>query len=288
MKVYISVDIEGVAGVVDQAQGSPPGIDYARGRRLMTGEAAAAVRGALAAGATEVWVSDGHGGNGMRNIIIEDLPEDCWLISGDSRPMGQIDGLDGSFAALALVGYHTRHGLSGVLDHTINGRVVYDLKLNGRPVGEADLNAAIAGHLGVPVVFVSGDHKLIGEVGKTLPWAEGVVVKEAIGRHASKAMHPHRACRAIEDGLTRALGKLGQARPFEIGTPVAADLTFKYTTMADSAARLPGAKRLTDLSIRLAAPDAPAVFPQIMAAIQLAGFSMGAPMKLGGAVAPGT
>lgn len=288
MKVYISVDVEGVAGIVDQAQGSAPGLDYARGRRLMTREAAAAVRGALAAGATEVWVSDGHGANGMRNILIEDLPLDCWLISGDGRPMGQVEGLDGSFAALALVGYHTRHGVSGVLDHTINGRVVYDLTLNGQPVGEAELNAAVAGHLGVPVVFVSGDHALIREVGTSLPWAEGVAVKEAIGRHASRAMHPERACRAIEDGVARALGRVGQARLFEIGTPVASDVTFKYTTMADSAARLPGAQRVSDLTIRLTAPDAVAAFPLIMAAIQLGGFSMAAPMKLGGGGAPGT
>ena len=288
MKIYISVDIEGVAGVVDQAQASPPGIDYTRGRRLMTQEAAAAVRGALAAGASEVWVSDGHGGNGMRNIIIEDLPPDCWLISGDTRPMGQVEGLDGSFAAVAMVGYHTRHGVTGVLNHTINGRAVYDLSLNGRPAGEAELGAAVAGHLGVPVVFVSGDDRLIREVAKTLPWAEGVAVKEAIGRHASKAMHPERACRAIEEGMARALARMGQARPFDVGKPVAADLTFKYTTMADSAARLPGAVRTSDLAIRLQAPDAVAASPLIRTAIQLAGFSMAAPMKLGEGGAPGT
>jgi len=287
MKVYISVDVEGVAGIVDQAQGSLPGIDYARGRRLMTQEAAAAVRGALAAGASDVWVSDSHGANGMRNILIEDLPEDCWLISGDTRPLGQVEGLDGTFAALALVGYHTRHGLSGVLDHTISGRVVYELTLNGRPVGEVGLNAAVAGHLGVPVVLVSGDHKLAGEVAELLPWTERITVKEAIGRHASRAMHPHRACQAIEEGVRRALGRLGEMRPFEIGKPVVADLTFKYTTMADAAARLSGAERVRDLTIRLAAPDAVALYPQIMAAIDLGSLSMAAPMRLGATAAPG-
>ena len=134
MKVYISVDIEGVAGIVDRAQASLPGIDYERGRRLMTQEAAAAVRGALAGGATEVLVSDSHGSNGSRNIIVEDLPQECWLISGDSRPMAQVEGLDRSFAAVALVGYHTRHGLSGVLDHTFSAREVYRIKTQ-RPRG---------------------------------------------------------------------------------------------------------------------------------------------------------
>jgi D-amino peptidase len=281
MKVYISVDIEGVAGIVDRAQGSLPGIDYERGRRLMTQEAAAAVRGALAAGASEIWVSDSHGSNGMRNIIIEDLPHDCWLISGDSRPMGQIEGLDGSFGALAMVGYHTRHGLSGVLDHTISGREVYELRLNGRPVGEVGLNAAVAGHFGVPVVLVSGDHKLAGEVAEILPWTEFVTVKHAIGRHASKALHPSKAREAIEAGLTRALGRLPQMKPFVLERPLKADLTFKSTAMADAAAGMPGAERTADLSVRLGAPDAPALYRVIMTAIHLGGHAVSAPMKMG-------
>ncbi len=287
MRVYISVDMEGVAGIVDRAQGSLPGIDYQRGRRLMTQEAAAAVRGALTAGATDVWVSDSHGSNGMRNIIIEDLPADCWLISGDSRPMGQIEGLDGSFAALALVGYHTRHGLSGVLDHTISAREIYDLRLNGQPVGEVGLNAAVAGHLGVPVILVSGDHKLAGEVAETIPWAERVIVKEAIGRHASRAMHPQRACQAIEQGLTHELGRLDQMRVFEINRPVSADITFKFSSMADAATHVAGAKRMNDLTIRITAPDAVAVYPLIMSAVHLGGFAVAAPMKLGALTPPG-
>ena len=281
MKVYISVDMEGVAGIVDRAQGSLPGIDYERGRRLMTQEAAAAVRGALAAGATDVWVSDSHGSNGSRNIIVEDLPPDCWLISGDSRPMVQVEGLDRSCAALAMVGYHTRHGLSGVLDHTFSAREVYELKLNGRVVGEVGLNAAVAGHLGVPVILVSGDNKLAGEVAEILPWTERVVVKDAIGRHASKAMHPQRARAAIEDGVKRALGRLKDMKPFDIGKPVRADLAFKHTSMADAAAGMPGVERVNDMTVRLTAPDAIALYPLIVTAIHLGGHAVSAPMKLG-------
>ncbi|MGH2405558.1 MAG: M55 family metallopeptidase [bacterium] len=281
MKVYISVDIEGVAGIVDRAQASLPGIDYERGRRLMTQEAAAAVRGALAGGATEVWVSDSHGSNGSRNIIVEDLPLDCWLISGDSRPMMQVEGLDKSFAALALIGYHTRHGFSGVLDHTISGREVFELKLNGRPVGEVGLNAAVAGHMGVPVVLVSGDNRLATEVAEILPWTERVVVKEAIGRHASKAVHPSRARQAIEDGLKLALGRLREMKPFVVDKPVKADLTFKHTSMADAAAHMPGVERATDVTVRIAAPDAITLYPVLMTAIHLGGHAVSAPMKLG-------
>jgi D-amino peptidase len=281
VKTYISVDMEGVAVIVDLAQGSLPGIDYDRGRRLMTQEAAAAVRGALAGGATEVWVSDSHGSNGMRNIIVEDLPRDCWLISGDSRPMGQIEGLDGSFAALAMIGYHTRHGLSGVLDHTISGREVYELKLNGRPVGEVGLNAAVAGHLGVPVVLVSGDHKLQQEVAEILPHAAYVTVKYAIGRHASKAMHPTRARQAIEEGMRAAVGRARAIAPFVIEKPVRAELTFKHTSMADAASGMAGVDRASDLAIRITAADAPAAYVQIMTAIHLGGHAVAAPMKSG-------
>lgn len=288
MKVYISVDIEGVAGIVDRAQASLPGIDYERGRRLMTQEAAAAVRGALAGGATEVWVSDSHGSNGSRNIIVEDLPQECWLISGDSRPMAQVEGLDSSFTAVALVGYHTRHGLSGVLDHTFSAREVFELKLNGRAVGEVGLNASVAGHLGVPVVLVSGDHKLAGEVAEILPWTERVVVKDAIGRHASKAMHPQRARQAIEDGLKRALGRLKEMKVFEIGKPVRADLAFKHTSMADAAVGMPGVERIGDMTVRITAPDAVALYPLIVTAIHLGGHAVSAPMKLGTMSPPGS
>lgn len=274
MKVYISVDIEGVAGIVDRQQGSHPGIDYERGRRLMTQEGAAAVRGALAAGAQTVYVSDSHGSNGSRNMIIEDLPPDCWLISGTNRPLGQVEGLDSSFAALAMVGYHTRAGLSGVLDHTISMAVVYDLKLNGRPVGEVGLNAAVAGHIGVPVALVSGDDRLAAEVEEILPWAERVVVKEAIGRHASVSLHPQRARAAVEEGMQRALGRIRDMRLFEIGKPVKADLTFKYSSMADAAGRIPGVERLSDIAVRITGPTAVDVYPVIMAAIQIGGLTV--------------
>jgi len=288
VRIYISVDMEGVAGIVDRAQASHPGLDYDRGRRLMTQEAAAAARGALDAGAKEVWLSDSHGSNGMRNILIEDLPEASWLISGDSRPMGQVEGLDRSFQALVMIGYHTRHGLSGVLDHTISAREVYALRLNGREVGEVGLNAAVAGHLGVPVALVSGDHKLAGEVRELLPWCEYVTVKEAIGRHASKAMHPDRAGEAISHGVRRAIARLPEMKVFEVGKPVVADLTFKHTSMADGAAHMGGVVRIDDLTLRLSAPDAVALYPLLMSAIHLGGHAVASPMKSGTTNAPGS
>jgi D-amino peptidase len=274
MKVYISVDIEGVAGIVDRHQGSHPGIDYERGRRLMTQEAAAAVRGAQAAGAQTVYVSDSHGSNGSRNIIIEDLPPDCWLISGTDRPLVQVEGLDSTFDVLTMVGYHTRAGLTGVLDHTLSAAVVYDLRLNGRQVGEVGLNAAVAGHMGVPVALVSGDDRLAAEVEEILPWAERVVVKEAIGRHASVALHPQRSRAAIEEGMKRALGRRQEMRLFQLESPVKADLTFKYSSMADAASRIPGVERLSDITIRITASNAAQVYPVIMAAIHLGGMTV--------------
>lgn len=173
-----------------------------------------------------------------------------------------------------MVGYHTRAGLTGVLDHTLSAAVVYDLRLNGRQVGEVGLNAAVAGHMGVPVTLVSGDDRLAGEVEEILPWAERVVVKEAIGRHASAAMHPQRSREAIEEGMKRALGRRSEMRLFELTSPVKADLTFKYSSMADAASRIPGVERLSDITIRITGADAAQVYPVIMAVIHLGGMTV--------------
>lgn len=207
MKVYIATDMEGISGIVDRSQISPPGVDLRRGRKLLTEDTNAAIRGALAAGASEVVVSSGHGANGMRNIIDEDLHPAAWLVSGDTR-RSSVQGMDESFSATVLIGFHTRHGLSGVLDHTITARDIQEIRVHGRPIGEIGLYGLAAGQLGVPVVLVSGDDRLVAETNEWFPWAVPVVVKYAIGRHAARLMHPQRAQQLIEQKTTEALRAL--------------------------------------------------------------------------------
>ena len=151
MKVFVSIDMEGISGVVSPEQCTPGNPDYERARLLMTQEANAAILGARAAGAAEVAVSDSHGN--MRNLLIEEL--DTWadLIYGSPKPFGMMEGLDDSFGVVFLIGYHARAGtLNAILDHTYSSRCVHHVELNGRPVGEIGLNAALAGFHGVPPV----------------------------------------------------------------------------------------------------------------------------------------
>ena len=162
MKVFISVDMEGVTGITDPEDVLPDGADYARGRRFMTADANAAIRGAFDAGATEVLVNDSHWT--MRNLLLEDLDPRARMIKGLQKPMCMVQGLDASFDAAVFVGYHSCAGTEhGVLNHTLLGKEVQNLLLNDEPIGETRLNALIAGELGVPVVFVAGDDAVCRE-----------------------------------------------------------------------------------------------------------------------------
>nr|MBA2626576.1 M55 family metallopeptidase [Gemmatimonadales bacterium] len=207
MRVYISVDMEGVAGIAHENQTDPTdprcAAEYARSCRLMTGEANAAIEGALAAGATAVCVNDGHWL--MRNLIADELHEACELISGGPKPFSMVEAVDGGFDAAMFIGYHARAGTANAtIDHTYTDRV-YEVRVNGTPFGEVGLNAALAGSFGVPVALVSGDAALATEVTELLGHdVETVVVKHAIGRFAARSVAPAVARRRIHDGARRA------------------------------------------------------------------------------------
>src|SRR6266513_280779 len=158
MRVYISVDMEGIAGVVHESQTDPTtpafAAEYGRFRRLMTAEANAAVEGALAAGATRVLVNDSHWF--MRNLLAEELHQAAELVSGDPKPRSMVQGIDAGFDAALFIGYHARAGTrNAILDHTYADRI-HDVRLNGKSVGELGLNAGVAGVHGVPIALVSG------------------------------------------------------------------------------------------------------------------------------------
>jgi D-amino peptidase len=268
MKVYIATDMEGISGIVDRAQISPPGVDLRRGRQLLTEDTNAAIRGALAGGASEIVVSSGHGGNGMRNIIDEAVHPAAWLVSGDTR-RASLEGMDATFSALILIGFHTRHGLAGVLDHTITARDVYEIRIHGRPIGEIGLYGLAAGQHGVPVVLVSGDDRLVAETREWFPRAAPVVVKYAIGRHAARLMHPARAQQLIEQKTADALRHLGTMEPLRVPEPVPVEIQFKRTSHADEADRIPGVERVDDCTVRAQPADAAAAASLIRTCIKL-------------------
>lgn len=181
-KVYISVDMEGISGISGEDQLSASGSEYGRSRRLMVEDANAAIRGALEAGATDILVNDSHGG--QRNLLPEDLHPSARLISHSFKRFGMMEGLDETFDAVIFVGYHTKAGTgAGLFAHTGSG-VVRDLEINGRSVGEAGMNAALAAWYGVPVVLVTGDDVAVKQAQEVAPGASGVAVKRAINTRA--------------------------------------------------------------------------------------------------------
>ena len=182
LKVYISVDMEGISGVNSDNQTSAAGAEYGRARKLMVEDANAAIRGAFEGGATEVVVNDSHGS--QRNLLPEDIDPRVTLISHSFKRHGMMEGLDGSFDAVIFVGYHAKAGSPrGVFAHTGSG-VLSDLQINGVSVGEGGMNALLARWYGVPLVMVTGDDVAVEEQRVTAPNVRGVVVKRAINSRA--------------------------------------------------------------------------------------------------------
>ncbi len=182
LKVYISVDMEGISGISGRDQTSSSGSEYGRSRKLMAEDANAAIRGAIAAGATEIVVNDSHGGH--RNILPEDLHPSASLISHNFKRHGMVEGLDDTFDAAMFIGYHAKAGSPvGVFAHTGSG-VLRDVEINGLSVGEGGMNTMMADWYGVPVVLVTGDDVAVHQVQEVATGARGVVVKRALNAQA--------------------------------------------------------------------------------------------------------
>jgi D-amino peptidase len=239
VKVYISVDMEGVACVTRTRLEGP---DREAVRRWMTGEANAAVEAAFAAGAEEVLVADSHGD--MLNLLPDALDDRALLVRGTPRPLTMMEGLDASYDAALLIGYHAMSGTGiGVIAHTYTG-AAYAVRLNGVTVGEAGFNAALAGHFGVPVALVSGDDTLEAEVRSLLPWTERVVTKWAISNWSAKCVAPRASCDRIRQGVARALSRLGEMSPLVMDAPTRFEVDFAPPVRATLGADVPGVQRL--------------------------------------------
>jgi len=242
MKVFIAVDLEGVAGYArwDAA-------DRQRERELITGDATAAVEGCFDAGATEVLVTEAHGN--MRNILPERLDPRASFVSGEPKPLNHMAGIDGSFDAAMLVGYHARAGtLNAVMCHTYS-LSVFSLRFNGIEMGEIGADAAIAGHFGVPVVMVAGDEAACREAHELLGEPETVAVKEGLGRWVARMLPLEEARRRIRDGAKRALQSGERCKPFVVQPPVDVQVTFTSPSCADALAGFPGLKRLDGCTV---------------------------------------
>ena len=238
MKILIAVDMEGITGVVHGDQVTPTHPEYDRFRRLATGDVNAAIRGAFAAGADEVVVSDGHWDN--RNLLIEQLDPRARLNSGSPRPFSMVQGIDGDVAGVFFIGYHARVGTpDAILDHTWSTARVAGLWLNDQETGEIGLNAAVCGHFGAPVLMISGDQSACAEATALLGPVEAVEVKHATGRNSAECLSPHETALLIEQGAARAVGRLlagKAAAPFRLTAPIGVAVAFIRSEMADGAA----------------------------------------------------
>src|SRR5438034_6589833 len=279
MKILISVDMEGVSGVVtrrETATGWPPGAskgnDYERARQWMTEDANAAIRGAFAGGATEVIVADAH--DGMLNLIWEALEPRVQLIRGfENRMGGMSPGLDASFDGLFFVGYHARADDGrGVLSHTFTGPVtLWDVRLNGEPASEARFNAALAGQFGVAVGLITGDDVICAETRTWLAHVETAVVKYAIDRYTARCLPQPVALEVIQSAATRATQNLENMPAYRLASPVRLEMVWAESSLAAAAARIPGAERCGPREVAYSARDALEAYNVCDVAIELAG-----------------
>ena len=266
MKVFLSSDMEGTAGVVDWEQCVGDGPQAAAGRKLLLAEVNAAIEGAIAGGATDIVVNDSHAT--MRNLPPAELAGQAAYISGSHKPLYMMQGLDDSFDAVLFVSYHGSVGAPAGLSHTYNPRAVAEARLDGRVTGEAGINALVAAHYGVPVVLVTGDRVACEETAALIPGVHSAVVKEHISRLAAHSLHPARACALIRETAQRAIEGAVSASPPPVGA-APLEISVRTTDIAEAASWVRGVERTGPRELRFTGEDPLAVYRSFCAAILL-------------------
>jgi D-amino peptidase len=254
LKLHISVDMEGVTGAVTPEQLGPQGFEYARFREFMTAEVLAAIEAAMEAGATEIVVADSHG-NGQ-NLLIERFPPHVTVVRSWPRPLMMMEGIDESFDAAIFLGYHVSiHGTEGVRAHSISSAYITALRLNGVPMSEASLNAAVAGHFGVPVLMISGDDATVREAQQQLGPIEGAIVKWNYGNHSARTLTPQAGQELIRQKVGAALARRAEFRPYRIEAPLELEIRLKHYMATEVLSYLPSVERVDSHTIRFRAKD---------------------------------
>jgi D-amino peptidase len=267
--VFVSVDMEGCATLVhwDEVRPSDDGA-YQRARMLMTSEVNAALAGAFDAGADRAVVNDSH--SLMRNLIADKISSKATVVSGRLKPKFMLEGIDSDFTSAFFIGYHGAIGDGdAVMGHTYSPRTIFECRLNGEPVGEITINAALAGHFGVPVALVSGDKTTLKEAGRNLPWAVEVETKESIGYYAANGLSPSVVCERIRAGAAQAVTRAAEMRPFALSTPITMEIDTLRTSQADLLELVPGMQRLGERTVAYAANEFPDIYRALMTVIYL-------------------
>ena len=250
MKLFLSTDFEGTSGIVAWEQIIEGNAEYEQGRRLLTAEVNAVINGAIEGGASDFVVNDAH--HFMRNLHPQDLAGRATLITGRHKPLYMMEGLDETFAGVCFVSYHGSIGAErAVLSHTYNPAAIWEVRINGEIVGEAGINALVAAHYGVPILFVSGDATTIQEAQFVAPLAEHVIVKESIGRFAASHLHPDVVHELLHAGATRAVQNLQNLQPPQFELPVSLEITFLVADMAEMSLWIRGVERVASRTVRV-------------------------------------
>jgi D-amino peptidase len=254
MKVYISVDMEGIACVTHPDHIRSDGGSYQEARKWTTAEANAAIEGAFEAGGMEIVVADGHGK--MHNLIPDELHQDVTLVQGVPRPLLMMEGLDETFDAAMFIGYHARAGNPfGTLAHSFSGSTVHEVRLNQEPVSEALFNAAIAGEFDVPVVLISGDDKLAEEIEEKLPWIERVVTKWSLSSSSARNLSPKASQAKIRTAAKTALEDIANKKSFKLPPPIQFEVDFKSPMQAFLVSDIPGVEKRSGVSVSYSCSD---------------------------------
>ncbi len=269
MKVHISVDMEGIAGVATGADTTPGAPHYGYCRELMTAECNAAIEGCYAGGASEVIVNDSH--DGMLNLIQRQLDRRARVIRGSRKPLGMMQGIDEATAATMFIGYHARTGNDGVLNHTMRGQDVQGVFLNGEPAGELRLNAALAGWHGIPVALITGDDVLCEEGRKCLGQVAAVEVKEAIDKYTALSLHPELAQERIREAARRAVESIADLAPYRIETPATLRVLWNSTSITALCESVPGVRRVGPREVEYTSSDYPELYRLLRVLLVLAG-----------------
>ncbi len=245
MRVWISVDMEGISGIVERRQLLPGQDQYERGRISLMHDLDAVLTELRAAPDLEgdIVVNDSH--DGMLNVLWDQRPPGVRLISGGTKALSMNQGVESADLAL-FIGYHAMAGTAAaVMDHTYSGEI-FRVTLNGQEVGETGINAAVAGYYGVPVGLVSGDDKLAREVGALLPSAVSVTVKEAVSRNSALLLSAYEVDQRLRAGVTQALSRArqGSLTPYRVDSPTHWTMTLMTSDMAERAMYCPGIQRL--------------------------------------------
>lgn len=271
MRLYLSCDMEGTAGVCSWMQCDPSNrSEYPVYRRYMTQEVRAAIDGARSTGAVDVVVNDSHWD--MRNLLWDELPPDVRVVSGGRKPFSMAEGLGPGFDGAFFTGYHARVGdANGVLAHTYTADSLYNVRINGVTCSEALLNAAMAGLYGIPLLLVSGDRVVVEHVKEYMPWVTGVVVKEGIGHYAADSITPKAAQAALREGAARAVRDRASAKPFTFDSPMTLEIDTTRVEHADFIELMPGFQRVSGRTVRFVHDDYRMIFRAFVCSFRLGG-----------------